>query len=296
MYQHENIVIVGIDGSPESHVALRWACHVAINRRASIRAVAAYSDETLREDAQTLLDEAIETVRDLDVKLSTQTVQGDAVQVLLEQSKVGARIIVGQKGVDTPKAGQLGPVAHAVTSKAFCPVAVVPMDYSNKIPIKHIVVGVDGSDESKYALNLAVRIAGRWGGKVSAINAVNVGMSAGLLPSAQMTQEILEDTRIGLEDTVKEVLRGDETVSVSCYAVEGSASDIMADFSTTVDLVIVGTRGRGGLTGFLFGSTSQQILKETHAPVIVVPPRATTTLHVKDSNVPWDIKDDPSAR
>ncbi|MDK7196809.1 universal stress protein [Actinotignum sanguinis] len=303
MYQHENSVVVGVDGSPESRAALIWGAHVAVSRNATLRALTCYQEgpdpRGSYESAMSIAREALaqEAVANLaGLEATAVALPGDPVELLLAESKTASRLVVGYSGADTADIDQLGVVAGAIVSKAYCPVAVVPLQHSRRLPIRHIVVGVDGSQESKYALNLAVRMAGRWGAQVSAINAVSVTRAGGgLLPGGDMTREILDDTRLGLEETVAEVLRGDETVQVRCYAVEGSAAEIMAEFSSSVDLVVVGARGRGGITGLLFGSTSHTLLLGTQSPVLVVPTHATKNLHVPDTNVPWDVPD-PSAR
>ena len=44
MYQHENSVVVGVDGSPESRAALVWGAHVAVSRNATLRALTCYQE------------------------------------------------------------------------------------------------------------------------------------------------------------------------------------------------------------------------------------------------------------
>jgi universal stress family domain protein len=55
---------------------------------------------------------------------------------------------------------------------------------------------------------------------------------------------------------------------------DGNAAELMAEFSTAVDLVVVGSRGRGGFSGLLLGSVSQGVLAHASCPVMVVPARA----------------------
>ena len=54
---------------------------------------------------------------------------------------------------------------------------------------------------------------------------------------------------------------------------DGSPVDVLVEESRHVELGVVGTRGRGGFTGMLLGSTSDGVLHHAKGPVMVVPDR-----------------------
>ena len=58
-------------------------------------------------------------------------------------------------------------------------------------------------------------------------------------------------------------------VEVSVEVVEGSAARELVEASRTAGLLVVGTRGHGGLAGMLLGSVSQAVLRHAQSPVVI---------------------------
>src|SRR5690625_2387846 len=102
----------------------------------------------------------------------------------------------------------------------------------------------------------------------------------GWLPAAVDSEALLADAKEGLDVAVNQALVGHEGVTVRRHALDGSGAALLSEFSSAVDLVVVGSRGRGGFAGMLLGSTSQQVLHHTACPVMVVPTR------VQDEGLP----------
>ncbi len=302
--EREPTILVGIDGSAPSLGALDWALAHAKRSGLGLHLVCSYSlptfaagaidggyatldDTAMREGAQAALDEAIERCSDSGVSVTSSLETGDAAGVLVDLSAQVQLAVVGTRGRGGFAERILGTVSSALPAHAHCPTVVVPhrvepgseddQPEAPLHPIKRIVVGVDGSDSAKVALNAAIDEAERWGAELTAVVGVPMGAGAGLLgwlPTGVDRETLLADVKSGLDVTVDRASH-DRDVTVRRHALDGTGAALLSEFSTAVDLVVVGSRGRGGFTGMLLGSTSQTVLHHSACPVMVVPTRST---------------------
>jgi nucleotide-binding universal stress UspA family protein len=139
--------------------------------------------------------------------------------------------------------------------------------------VNKIVVGVDGSDESKNALRWAVDEARVHGASVAAVHAWQAPPPVPeLTPVPTYDISILPELREAsvrfVAEVVKEVV-GESDVSVEPAAVEGPAAAVLTDAARDADLLVVGSRGHGGFTGLLLGSVSQQLAHHSPCPVVI---------------------------
>lgn len=138
-----------------------------------------------------------------------------------------------------------------------------------------IVVGVDGSPHSRRALAHAVTEARLRDATVEAVYAYAppVYWSAPefgvLIPRPD--SEVAEDARVLLDRELAEV---PDDVVVERVVLEGPAARALLETARGADLLVVGSRGRGGFLGLLLGSTSHQVVTHTECPVVVVPAAA----------------------
>ncbi|MCB5180855.1 universal stress protein [Streptomyces antimicrobicus] len=146
------------------------------------------------------------------------------------------------------------------------------MDTQQETP--RIVVGVDGSRSSRAALEWAVRYAGLVGGTVEAVTAWEVpGEASWSAPAVDATFDEEEAER-RLVDEVRSVL-GDQGASrVHEKLVHGHPVEVLVDASQGADMLVVGSRGRGGFRRALLGSVSQQVSLHSACPVTIVRPTA----------------------
>lgn len=142
-----------------------------------------------------------------------------------------------------------------------------------------IVVGVDGSEESVAALRWALEAAGQRGDTVDVIHAWHYPYAAYAeitgMAAATVTREDLEETaRQVLEISLGEAGAAQAGVVVEPMLVQGGAAAALLEAAVGADLLVVGSRGRGGFSGLLLGSVSQQCAHHGPCPVVVVPPKS----------------------
>jgi nucleotide-binding universal stress UspA family protein len=134
-----------------------------------------------------------------------------------------------------------------------------------------IVVGVDGSEESKAALRWAVGEARLRGASVRAVYAWSlpyVAAAPGLVVPQGDVADFRRDGEEMLDALVAEV--GNAGVDVERVAVEGGPAHVLVEAAEGADLLVVGSRGHGGFAGLLLGSVSQQVAHHAPCPVVIV--------------------------
>jgi len=140
-----------------------------------------------------------------------------------------------------------------------------------------IVVGVDGSEGSKRALEWAAGEAKLRRLPLTALLAWQ--WPTGIYGAGWMgvTPEVAEDLRKAaerrLEETCAAVAPALEGVEVTRSVVEGPPAQALLQAAEDADLLVVGTRGHGGFVGLLLGSVSQQCATHSPCPIVIVPQR-----------------------
>lgn len=136
-----------------------------------------------------------------------------------------------------------------------------------------ILVAHDGSDSAAAALQTALNVAAAFGNKVEVVRAWSLA-SAPTPPSQEVGYvPPLEDfeaaTLAALESDVAAAGADFPDVSITCSVVNGNAAEKLIEASKNVDLIVVGSRGRGGFAGLLLGSTSDQVVHHAACRVLV---------------------------
>ncbi|WP_026924410.1 universal stress protein [Glycomyces arizonensis] len=133
-----------------------------------------------------------------------------------------------------------------------------------------IVVGVDGSPSSTQALTWALRQAEITGASIEAVHAWQIPMTYGAPVAVLPGEDFAESAERALAESVDEVLGGREDLPVRRIAEHGLPAKVLLEHSQDAELLVVGSRGRGGFKGLLLGSVSLHCVTHAHCPVVVL--------------------------
>lgn len=141
-------------------------------------------------------------------------------------------------------------------------------------PAAAVLVGVDGSDASRAAIQLAAREARYRGAPLIAVQAYSgerVFGAPAALPVATLrnAEDERAEAESSLRDAVRDVL-GDEAAKVEVLAVLGLAGRKIVETAHKVNaqLIVLATQGS---TSLLLGTVSQYVLRKAPCPVLIVP-------------------------
>ena len=137
--------------------------------------------------------------------------------------------------------------------------------------MKRIVVGVDGSERSRRALQWAVDEARLHGARIEAVHAWTYPY-VGAMPITPVVidlEQVERDARQVLDQAMGEI--DTAGVTVEPVLVHAGAAHALVEQAEGADLLVVGSRGLGGFTGLLLGSVSHQVTHHAPCPVVIVP-------------------------
>ncbi len=281
-------VLVGVDGSEHALHAVRWAAREAARRGLPLRIVHGYEwpdthqhmgDPGIGKDQHhVLMDRACgwlieaqatarSTVHGLEVSADLRVAH--PVELLVHGSWESSMVVVGSRGLGAISELMFGTVATAIAARARCPVVVVrdtaPPDTAPP-DTGPVVVGVDGTPRSDAALSFALDAARSTGAELVAVHArLEVTHGPGRPPTSW------ESVRGGLPaGQVEHAARDYPDVVVHRILALDRPVRALLDEAAGARLLVVGSRGRGALSGTLLGSTSQALLHRAPCPVAVV--------------------------
>lgn len=274
-------VVVGVDGSDRSVRAVDWGAAEAERRGAPLHLVYAFefpalsegyeplsSDEML-QPGNRMVGEQVARVREAHpgLAVSGQAVLGRPSVVLVEASRRSSVVVVGARGRGRLSGALLGSVSQKVAAHAHGPVIVVRQQVSD-LP-GPVVVGADPEDPPREALTFAVEEARRRGTGVTVVTVsrelpfrVEYGEAA-----LEVFRRHVEEAQRRLHEVVDE-MAAEHGVPVEVRVSSAHPVDAIVEAAGTDSLVVVGSRGHGGLASVLLGSVSRGVLHR--APVVAV--------------------------
>jgi nucleotide-binding universal stress UspA family protein len=295
-------VVVGADDSPGARAAIEYAFAAAGRRRAALDVVHAYP-VNLPWEVDTRLDGPdVDAVREglargcedlrsaahgevpaaAEVPVRVLIGRGSAASVLIEESERADLLVVGSRGRGGVRSALLGSVAlHCVTA-AHCPVVVIHEATDDDgagngtaaAQAPRVVVGMDGSPESRAALAAALGEAAAMGAVVDAVAVYSLTDHRG--QSWPSRDDLAGQVRDRLNATIEAVRAGMPAdvlagvLGVRPVVLEGQPTDLLLQQAHGAQLLVVGSHGHGVLRGLVLGSVALGCVLHGRCPVMVV--------------------------
>ena len=135
-----------------------------------------------------------------------------------------------------------------------------------------IVVGVDGSQGGRRALDWAAQEAATRGGAVQAVMAWSWdGMEYGPIAATRPEQESQRAARV-LDREIKALAERRGTATpVAAEVIEGRPADVLAAAGSAADLLVLGSHGHSRVRHTVLGSVSEDCIRKAACPVVVIP-------------------------
>jgi nucleotide-binding universal stress UspA family protein len=293
-------IVVGYDGSERCELALDWALAEARARGSWVRIVHAVlppvdpwpAGREFAEPfpgiqvtaAEQVVAEGLATARrkSPDVEVDSRVATGSAASVLMGVSGEAEMIVVGSRGLGGFAELLLGSTGVALAAHAPCPVVVVRPTRAGIEPgpdAGRVVVGVDGSSLSGEALSFAFEEAALRGVGLTAVHFwpapfFHAPGKGAPIPGDVVAEEFRHAELPSLAEALAAARERFPLVDVRQIVVHAAPAGALVAASAGAELLVVGSRGRGGFASLLLGSVSHAVLHHAHCPVAVVRPTA----------------------
>ncbi len=265
-------IIVGVDGSAYSEVALQHAVEIADLAQAEVVGLAGVAEDvngeeplsehsveeieglealptTVVEWFRRSLDDCAETCRTVSVPFAARMLAGHPGRVLTREAQAADMLVVGCKGRRDNATELLGHTTRHLIRSCIKPVLITRGEHR---PIRRALVGYDGSPTSGHALE--------WVADLAAAGGWQVAIVTGAMPESELAEGVRRAADLART-------RG---VDPEVMLVEGDAPTIIFEQMRAwkPDIIAVGGPIRGALSGFFLGEAWPEIVEQADVPVL----------------------------
>lgn len=283
-------LVVGFDGSPAADAALAWSVHEARRRACPLQAVMAWYPSgdpqqvaglsaltstaelkvSISRDVSDMVDAALTRIDARGAAVTPEVSYGHPAKALIDAAGAQRLLVVGSRGRGPIAGTLLGSVSQTCAQYARGPMVVV-RGRSSLGEAGRVVVGVDGSAGSINALRFAAHAAASRSGVLHVVHAwlgSLAGEARSVWPEPDRAPELA--AAAVLQESLLRGLGPSPEVEITPQLVEGLDYVSLLDVAQGADLLVVGSRGRGGWRGLLLGSVSLHCISQSPCPVAVI--------------------------
>ncbi|MFI9011052.1 universal stress protein [Actinosynnema sp. NPDC053489] len=293
-------VVVGFDGSERSRQAARWAAGEAASRGARLVVVTVLrgpfpevvvtpvtmplpqliGEQAVREYARDHLAEVARECAEVapGVEVDTRAFDGHPAAVLAEAGREARLLVVGATGATGLGRVFAGSITTSLAHQATGPLVVVRGE-DDEPDDGRVVVGVDGSEPGRRAVEFAVDHAARHGGTLVAVHATTGLPVDAMAPGGALGQGVglgLDPDRLTaaadalLAESLAEPLARRPDIRAERVVSPLRPAQALAEQARGAALLVVGSHGRGAVRRALLGSVSHAMLHDAPCPLAVV--------------------------
>ncbi len=227
----------------------------------------------VEQEARRLLDEEVKNIENVGGTVARSHLRmGDAAQEIVDlaqEQKVGL-IAMGSRGRSRIKRALIGSVSDSVVRHAQCPVMVVR--WKPLIFPAQILVATDGSEEATLAAKTASELAQRSYSELHLVSVAAEYSSHYDVHKPGLVESLLQRAQDVLDDQVKTIEQsGGKVARKHVRASQRHPSDEIVRVAEEIgaDLMVMGSRGLGGVRRALMGSVSDSVVRHAHCSVLV---------------------------
>lgn len=303
-----NRILVGLDlhhgdrlaadeQEPSSQAALVQAVELAISQSAKLTLVAsleisAHAHQLIEDDVPNIyrtvedfaaaqLARIADSLTARGVSVDFQVVFGHAWEQLTKLAMRGDYnlVVIGTRKRSTAARIFLGSTSHKLAR--VCPVPVLVVNAESGGPLESVLVASDFSDFAQTVTHRAVGIAQALNARLYVMHALEFPFEAYLQTAGVAETEVTkyrQRLRAEAEDNLNQQLALTDFRTLEKGAVievlEGSPDHVIPQEvdDRKIDLLVIGSHGRSGLSSMLLGNTAERILHAVHCSVLVIKP------------------------
>ena len=264
-------IVVAVDGSTHAGHAVAWAARHAHLAKRQLVVVHVTGPEN--RDAAGIVKSAVGAVHAVagDVATLAEPTGGDPRVVLVEASRRADLLVMGSHGRGVFLSLLLGSVSAAVAKHAACPVAVV-RDPDGDATVHRVIVGADGTPESRLIVEYAYRLASLHRVRVVVVHSYwDVVAAVNGVEETPIHDPETADLGAGLAELVAGLAEDFPDVEAQLVLRHGLVDTVLTAGARPGDIVVVGRHDGDSPAKFLASSIATAVLERARSTVVVVP-------------------------
>lgn len=276
-------IAVATNDSQQSQAAVKWAAHRAARAGLPLIVLHVVDDRwvaepmpwtgMLLEKGEELLETAAGRVRGtVPIEITTKVLEGGVSSSLRKYSTKVSMLVVGSGAPHL--GGSLTDRALQIAAAAKCPIAVIgDQDIEGR---RGVIVGVDGSEGATQAVAFAAAEADREGQELTVLYAFqgpDRWIDSGALTET-LAQRVVDEEQVVLSETISGLSEDYPDLAVhKVLEMDMQPAAALIEAAADAQMLVVGSRGRGGFKRLLLGSTAHAVLTHLPCPTVITPVR-----------------------